>query len=93
MRTRSKAGDWRIFEPLATVKDQPRRGKGLDPDREKTCDWSRQGGRFTAKKNESQKVSYHSFATEKKRYALYQRDPVNRRNSSIRSRQLRWARN
>ena len=43
---------------LATVKDQPRRGRGLDPDREKTCHWSRQGGRFTAKKNESQKVSF-----------------------------------
>ena len=42
---------------LATVKDQPRRGKGLDPDKEKTCHWSRQGGRFTAKKNEIQKVT------------------------------------
>ena len=42
---------------LATVKNQPRRGKGLDPHKEKTCYWSRQGGRFTAKKNETQKVS------------------------------------
>ena len=42
---------------LATVKDQLRRGKGLDPDKEKTCHWSSQGGRFTAKKNETQKVS------------------------------------
>ena len=45
------------FRALATVKEKPRRGKGLDPDKEKTCHWSRQGGRFTAKKNETQKVS------------------------------------
>ena len=45
------------LQALATVKDQPRRGKGLDPDKEKTCHWSRQGGRFSAKKNETQKVS------------------------------------
>ena len=42
---------------LATVKDKLRKGKGLDPDKEKTCHWSSQGGRFTAKKNVTQKVS------------------------------------
>ena len=42
---------------LATVKDQPRRGKGLYADKEKTCHWSRQGGRFTTKMNETQNVS------------------------------------
>ena len=47
------------------MKDQLKRGKGLDPDREKTYDWSRQRGRLTAKKNESQK-SVPSFAKEEK---------------------------
>ena len=43
------------FRALATVTDQPKRGKGHDPDRERTYDWSRQLKCFTAKKNEIQK--------------------------------------
>ena len=31
------------------------RGKGHNPDKERTYDWSKQLGRFTAKKNEIQK--------------------------------------
>ena len=30
-------------------------GKGLDPNKEKTCHWSRQGRRFTAKKKRNPK--------------------------------------
>ena len=46
---------------LATAKDQLKRSKDHDPERERTYDWSRQLGRFTAKKDEIQK-SVPSFA-------------------------------
>ena len=46
------------------------RGKGHDPDREKTSDWSKRLGRFTAKKNEIQK-SVPSFAREEKGRSFY----------------------
>ena len=59
------------FRALATVKDQPRRGKGLDPDKEKTCYWSRQGGRFTAKKNESQKGQFQDMPLVEAGRAFY----------------------
>ena len=84
------------FRALATVKDQPRRGKGLDPDREKTCDWSRQGGRFTAKKNENQKKSQFR-ASPRKRKVAFSRGLVKGEilvtEWPNRSRQLRLVRN
>ena len=46
------------------------RGKSHDPDREKTYDWSKQLGRFTAKKNDIQK-SVPSFAREEKGRPFY----------------------
>ena len=64
MRTGSKAGDWRIFEP-SNSEGPTRRGKGLDPDREKTCHWSRQGGRFTPKRTKAKKL-VSSFAKEER---------------------------
>ena len=83
------------FRALATMKDQPKRGKGLDPDREKTCDWSRQGGRFTAKKNESQKVS--SKLRQGRERSPFHVGPVEGEilvtEWPNRSRQFRWVRN
>ena len=49
------------FSSPSNSDDQLKRGKGHDPDREGTYDWSRQLGCFTAKKNEIQK-SVLSFA-------------------------------
>ena len=46
------------------------RSKGHDPDRERTYDWSRQLGRFTAKKDEIQK-SVPSFARGEKGCPFY----------------------
>ena len=46
------------------------RGKGHGPDREMTYDWSKQLGRFTAKKNEIQK-SVPSFARGEKSRPFY----------------------
>ena len=46
------------------------RGKGHDPDRERTYDWSKQLGRFTAKKNEIQK-SVPSFGRGEKGRPFY----------------------
>ena len=49
------------------MKDQPRRGKGLDPDREKTCDWSRQKER---------KPKSQFRASSRKRKVTFSRGPV-----------------
>ena len=72
MRTGSEAGWLAGFRALATAMDQLKRGKGHDPDRERTYDWSRQLGRFTAKKNEIQK-SVPSFARGERKVALFTR--------------------
>ena len=40
------------FSSPSNSDDQLKRGKGHDPDKERTYDWSRQLGHFTAKKNE-----------------------------------------
>ena len=80
---------------LATVKDKPRRGKGLDPDKEKTCHWSMQGGCFTAKKERNPKSQFR--ASPRKRKVAFSRGPVKGEilvtEWPNRSRQLRWVRN
>ena len=67
-------GTWRVFEPKQQGKKQPRRGKGLDPDQEKTCHWSRQGGRFTAKKKRNPKSQFR--ASPRNRKVAFSRGPV-----------------
>ena len=80
---------------LATVKKQPRRSKGLDPDKEKTCHWSRQGGRFTAKKKRNPKSQFR--ASPRKRKVAFSHGPVKREilvtEWPNRSRRLCWVRN
>ena len=84
MRTGSKAGDWRVFEPY-----QLRRGKGLDPDREETYDWSRH--------QKERKPESQFRASPRKRKVTFSRGPVKGEilitEWPNRSRQLHWARN
>ena len=81
------------FRALATVKDQLKRGKGLDRDREKTYDWSRQERRFTTKKN---KAKSQFQASPRNRKVAFLRGPVKGEilvaEWPNRSRQVRWAR-
>ena len=71
------------------------KGQGHDPDRERTYDWSRQLGRFTAKKEWNQKIS--SELRQRRERSPFFLGPV---KSEILvaewpngSRQLRWTRN